>query len=103
MRLWGWGRGKARKKAGGVVSEAPVSVLEWNTGRWVSPYAGDVLTVRWDPAARVFFVDGVAWVRREDVRAMLLRLEEELNWAPKRDNPTRAARARLDLPGWETS
>lgn len=74
----------------------------WHTGQWISPYARDVIEIRWDPVIRMHFVDGVAWPHLEVLRMFVLRLETELGWVPKTDNATRAIRARLDLPGWET-
>lgn len=77
-----------------------------NTGVWTRN-DGYRLSVRWDPVARVYFLSDeagevCAWPDMDELAAYLVRLEESGQWFTGQDKSTRAIRARLDLPGWET-
>lgn len=82
------------------------------TGTWRGDLVGEVLTVRWDPGTRTYWVQGWLsdhWQQREErpwadletLAATLTELERSGELSPVDDEGTRAVRARLDLPGWD--
>lgn len=83
-----------------------------NTGTWQGDHVGQVLTVRWDAAARVYLVQGWisdhwqqreerAWTDLETLAHTLAEAEATGELRPLDDEGTRSVRARLDLPGWD--
>lgn len=83
-----------------------------NTGTWNGDAVGQVLTVRYDPAAGEFYVQGWLgdffqvpterpWSDRATMVQTIAELELTGELEPQDDEGTRAVRARLDLPGWD--
>jgi hypothetical protein len=84
-----------------------------NTGTWEGDEPGQVLTVRWDPAARIYLVRGwlgdfwqasneTPWPDLETLAAALAEFERTQELIPWDDEGTCSVRTWLGLPGWDT-
>jgi hypothetical protein len=85
-----------------------------HVGTWTGQGPGQVLKVRHDPATGLFYVTGwlgdfsslgAGELPHPDPFALgdaITELEKTGELAPASDEGTRAVRARLDLPGWDT-